>query len=156
MNFLQLEKDLIEFWRIMSNFVELLSEALEERQKSFKDLENDGIISKRAFYQYKTYTPFLPAILKIVNYLKFSLDYFANRVSKNYFKTYKIEQTKFFEKLKARLKNLEISQTQLCNELNIGRTNFSYWKNGSLPKLHNLIDIANYLNCDIDDLLEHD
>ncbi len=139
----------------MSNFVELLLEVLEDNDKTFKDLENDGIISKRSFYQYKTFTPFLPKILEIANYLEVSLDYFANRTDKNNFKKYNINQPNFFNKLKKMLKSLEISQLQLAKDLKIGRPNFSYWNKGSLPKFTTLIEIANYLNCNIDDLLEH-
>lgn len=140
----------------MTNFVELLLDILNEQDKTVRDLENDGVIKKRAFYQYKTYTPFLPSILKIVNYLQVSLDYFADRTQDNNFKRYKINQTSFFEKLNKIMKASHISQSQLANELKIGRPNFSYWSQGSLPKFITLIDLANYLNCNIDDLLEHE
>ncbi len=140
----------------MSNFVELLEDALFENDKTWKDLENAGIICKRTFYQYKTYTPFLTTILKIVNYLEISLDYFTNRTDDNKFKKYKLDQSLFFDNLSKILKSLNISKTQLAKDINIGRPNFSYWKNGSLPKLVTLFDLANYLNCNIDDLLEHE
>jgi len=138
------------------NFVELLSDALLEKGKTWKDLENAGVICRRGFYQYKTYTPFLPSVLKIANFLEMSLDYFTNRVDKNVFKRYKIKQTLFFENLDKIMKSYNISQCQLAKDLNIGRTNFLYWKSGSLPKLITLVDLSNYLNCSIDDLLEHE
>ena len=138
----------------MSNFVEMLLDALHEKGKTMKDLEDNVIIPKRSFYQYKTYTPFLPTILKIVNYLEMSLDYFTDRTSTNNFKAYKLEQKEFYNKLISVMKQAKISQSRLAKDLEIGRHNFSYWKNGSFPKFTTLIEIANYLNCNIDDLLE--
>ena len=138
----------------MSNFVEMLLEALQEKGKTIKDLEDNGIIPKRSFYQYKSYTPFLTSILKIANYLEMSLDYFADRTNVNNFKTYKIEHQDFYLNLMSFIKQAQISQSKLAKDLEIGRPNFSYWKNGSLPKFRTLIEIANYLNCNIDDLLE--
>ena len=139
----------------MLNFVELLNEKLEERDKSIKDLEDCGVIPKNSFYQYKTYTPFLPTVLKIANFLEMSLDYFVNRTPNNNFKEYNLEQHSFFDKLQKMIKFSHSSQIKLAKNINIGRTNFSYWKNGSLPKLITLVDIANDLGCFIDDLLEH-
>lgn len=138
----------------MSNFSELISDVLSEKGKTFKDLENDGIISKRTFYQYKTFTPFLPTILNIAYYLEVSLDYLSGKSQENKFKKYKSNQNNFYENLVKELKILNISQSKLAKELKIGRPNFQYWKNGSLPKFYMLIEIASYLNCDIDDLLD--
>lgn len=138
----------------MSNFSEQLLDILNEQGKSYKDLENANIISKRSYYQYKTYTPFLPTILKIANYLNVSLDYLSGRKSENYFKKYKIEQNGFYNNLSNILEKLKISQSKFSEDLSIGRTNFTYWKQGSFPKYSMLIDIANYLNCDIDELLD--
>lgn len=140
----------------MSNFVEMLEDALEECGKTFKDLEKAGIITEKAFYRYKTFTPFLPTIIKIVNYLKISLDYFTNRSNINSYKKYKENQLNFFENLNKVMKNLKISQTKLSEDLKIGRSNFSYWNNGSFPKLNLLIELSDYLNCNIDDLLDHE
>lgn len=137
-------------------FIELLLDVLKEQDKSFRDLEDNKIISRKSFYQYKNYTPFLPTILKITNYLNISLDYLANRTTKNEFKKYKIDQSGFNAKLEKELKSANTSKSRLAKDLNIGRSNFSYWKNGSLPKFFMLIEMADYLKCSIDDLLEHE
>lgn len=138
----------------MTNFVELLKDVLSENDKTINDLENAGIIPERSFYEYETFTPFLPTILRIANYLKVSLDYFVGKSSKNNYKKYKIDNIKFYEHLCANLKALNITKSKFANDLGIGRPNFTYWKNGSLPKLKLLIEISNYLGCDIDELLE--
>lgn len=140
----------------MSNFKELLSDVLNDKGKSFEDLENANIICKRSFYQYKDFTPFLPKILEIANFLEISLDYLANRTTDNKFKKYKIPQTSFLENLNKQLTIASSSKFKLAKELNLGRANFTYWKNGSMPKFTTLIEIANHLHCSIDDLLDHE
>lgn len=138
----------------MSNFKNLLNDVLIEKHKSFKDLEDAGIISKRTFYHYKNYTPYLPTIIDIANYLKVSIDYLFNRTTSNNFKRYKKEQNTFYNKLMHVIKIANSSQSDVARNIKIGRPNFTYWKNGSLPKLTTLIDLANYFNCSIDDFLE--
>lgn len=141
----------------MEKFSNLVLEILNEQGKTFGDLEKDNIICKRSFYQYKDFTPFLPKILEIANYLQVSLDYLCNRATTtNDFKKYSVKQNLFFDKLNSQLKLSSISKFKLAKDLNLGRANFTYWKNGSTPKLSTLIAIANYLGCDIDDLLEHE
>ncbi|MBQ7798022.1 MAG: helix-turn-helix transcriptional regulator [Clostridia bacterium] len=140
----------------MSNFKELLLDVLNEQHKTFEDLENAGIIAKRVFYQYKNFTPFLPKVLEIANFLKISLDYLADRTTDNIFKKYKIPQTNFLDNLNRQLKIASTSKLKLSKDLHLGRANFTYWKNGSMPKFTTLIEIANYLSCTIDELLEHE
>lgn len=140
----------------MTNFGELLSEMLNEKDKSFKNLEDAGIIKKRTHYQYKTFMPFLPTILSIANFLEVSLDYMVGRTTKNNFKKYNVNEPLFYEHLIRILKKLSITQKKFTEDLSIGRSNLFYWKNGSLPKLPLLIEIANYLGCDIDELLERE
>ena len=43
---------------------------------------------------------------------------------------------------------------KLAKDICIGRSNFSYWKNGKLPKFETLIMFAKYLECYIDDFMD--
>jgi len=138
----------------MSNFYELIFDVLTEQGKTFQDLENAGVVGKNIFYQYKTNTPYLQTVIKIANYLNVSLDYLSNRTTNNNFKEYLQTGDIFYGKFIKLLDELKISQTKLSRDLNLGRSNFTYWSKGSLPKLNTLIEIANYLGCSIDDLLE--
>lgn len=137
----------------MSNFKELLSDVLIEQKKTFQDLEDAGVVSKRTFYQYNNFTPFLPTVIKISNYLKVSIDYLFGIVSYNSFKKYNERQKDFYKKLNSLLKERNISQSKLSKDLSFGRSNFTYWKKGALPKLSTLIELANYFGCRIDDFL---
>lgn len=135
----------------MSNFYELLSDVLNEKGKSFIDLENAGVIAPRTFYQFKKTTPFLPTIVKIANYLEVSLDYLAGRDDNNKFAP--IKQINFYQNLINLMRLSKITQSKLAKELNFGRPNFQYWKNGSLPKFSLLIEMANYFGTSIDELV---
>ncbi|MCM1534149.1 MAG: helix-turn-helix transcriptional regulator [Corallococcus sp.] len=138
----------------MLNFKTLLNNVLVEQNKTFAELENCGVIGRRAFYQYKNYVPHLSTVIKIANHLQVSLDYLTGRTNDNGFRTYKTEQTNFYYKLIGILKSDDISQSEMSREIPVSRPNFTYWKQGKLPKLETLVAIANYLNCSIDDLLD--
>ncbi len=136
------------------NFFTMLNDVLLEQNKTFKDLEFAGIICERTFYQYKIYTPYLPQIIKIANYLEISLDYLAHLSDKNNFKQYKNKPINFYSKLCSNMQQKNISQAKLAKDICIGRSNFSYWKNGKLPKFETLIMLAKYLECYIDDFMD--
>lgn len=138
----------------MSNFSELLLDIMDEKGKSIKDLEESKIIGKNTFYIFSKTYPSLNTIIKIANFLNVSIDYLLDKSTENKFKPYKLEQNNFYNTLSIILKKNNISQTKLCSDLQISRTNFSRWKNGTQPSLEKLILISTYLNCSIDDLLE--
>lgn len=137
----------------MFNNYELILEVLNENGKSIKDLENNKILAKNSFYVFSKTAPSLQILIKIANYLEVSIDYILNRTLENNFRPYKFEQKMFYKKLTDILKSLNVSQSKICKDLNISRTNFSRWKNGTQPSLTKLIAISNYLKCNIDDLL---
>ena len=98
--------------------------------------------------------PSLNTMIKIANFLEMSIDYILYKSEDNHFKKYKLNQTNFYNNLKRNMQLLNISQSQLCKDLNISRTNFSRWNNGTSPSITKLITLTNYLNCTINDLLD--
>ena len=138
----------------MFNFQALLNDVLVEKSKSFHDLESEGIICERSYYQFDEFTPFLSTVIKIANYLEVSLDYLAGRATHNNFRRYKNSQTNISQNIAKVLKERKISQRQLERDTDVSRTNFVRWKNGSMPKFSTLVEIANYLKCSLDDFLE--
>lgn len=139
---------------MLLNYRELILDALVEQGKTIKDLEREGVLGKNTFYIFKNTAPSLKKLIKIANYLKVSLDYMLDKTIENNYKEYNINQIGFYSKLQNLMKYANISQSKFCADLNFSRTNFSRWKNGTLPSLSKLIAISNYLNCSIDDLLE--
>ena len=138
----------------MLNFDELILDAMNEKSKSIKDLENAGILGKNSFYIFSKTAPSLNTMIKIANFLEMSIDYILYKSEDNHFKKYKLNQTNFYNNLKRNMQLLNISQSQLCKDLNISRTNFSRWNNGTSPSITKLITLTNYLNCTINDLLD--
>lgn len=137
----------------MSNFYDLLMDALNEKGKSYKDLIKAGIIKEKAVYDYKLATPYLEQILEIANYLEISLDYLFELKSENHFNHYEIGKINFYKNLSTILSTSNISWRKLSVDLKLSRGNFDNWKKGVLPKIKTLIKLATYLRCDIDDLL---
>jgi len=93
-------------------------------------------------------------MINIANFLHMSIDYILDRTADNRFKKYSLTQSNFYINLKKMM--ISASQLKLCKDLGISRTNFSRWKNGTKPTIAKLILIADYLNCNIDELLEHE
>ena len=88
--------------------------------------------------------------------MKVSIDYIIGNTSERKFKKYKIHQTNFYEIIVTMLKNANLSQRKLCKDLNISKSNFGRWKNGTVPNFSTIIEISKYLNCNIDDILERE
>ena len=138
------------------NYFSLIKDVLNEKNKSILDLEKDKIIKKNIFYEFKYCCPSLDNIISIANYLEVSIDYIFEKTTQNRFQKYKTQQDNIYKKLIEILQTENISQVKFCKDLGISRTNFSRWKNGAQPKLSTIIDITNYLNLTIDDLLERE
>ena len=78
-----------------------------------------------------------------------------NLVDINNFQKYSLDQSAFYDNLETYRKNAKISQSKLAKDLNISRTNFSRWANGTMINIYNLIELSKYFNCNIDALLNH-
>lgn len=138
----------------MANFYELLMEIMNDKNVSIVDLENEKILTKNTFYNFKDNFPSLDNIISIANHLQVSIDYIVGNCDTNKFYKYKKQQTNIYNVLNQILKTSKISQSKLCKDLGISRTNFSSWKNGSTPKFSTLFALSKYLKCNIDELLE--
>lgn len=136
------------------NFKELIIDVLQEKGKTIQDLVEDKVVVKNAIYEYEEFTPSLRNILNIANYLQVSLDYIVGKSSENNFKKYKMEQNNFYNKFDSLLKEMQITKYKLRKDLHISNADFHRWKNGTTPMFSTILQIVEYLNCSIDDLLE--
>lgn len=138
----------------MSNFVDTLKEVLCEKELSRREIAKiTELKNSRLIYNLNNYNPKIETALKIVDFLGSSLDYFERKIdyfSCDYNKDYKIN---FFENLDKARKQQKIKVKTLCEETGIGESTYYDWKNGKLPQYENLITVANYLDCSIDELL---
>ncbi len=140
----------------MSNFIALIKDVLDERDKTAQDLFNDNVISENTFYKFKRRSPNLNTIIKIANYLEISIDYMFNLNSQNNFNKYHENNIDFYNNLMSLLNSCNISQSKFCADLHYSRSNLWRWKRGVNPSIETLLEIANYLNCSVDDLLQAD
>ena len=137
------------------NFYDLIFDVMNEKGITIKDLEQKGVLGKNTFYKFKIASPTLISLIKIANYLRVSIDYIIFQKENNYFKPYSTNQQGFYKNLEQIRVDSGISKLKLCSDLNISRTNFSRWKIGQTPTVYKLIELSQYLDCDIDDLLVH-
>lgn len=138
----------------MIDFITAVANVLFETGRNVNDLFEDNIISKNTFYKYKHRNPNLNTIIKISNYLEVSIDYLFERVDVNNFRPYALEQSAFYYKLTKLIKIQGVSYRQFCKDLNYSKDNINRYKNGVAPSLRTLMEISEYFNCNIDDLLE--
>ena len=107
------------------NYFTIIKDVLNEKTKTILDLENDNVIKKNIFYEFKYCCPSLANIISIANYLELSIDYIFENTTQNNFSKYKVEQNNIYPKIIDTLKSMNISQVKICKDLAISRTNFS-------------------------------
>ena len=131
----------------------MVENVLEEQNLTRQELFTYNVVSVNTFSKYRQHYPSLKTAIKIVNYLKVSLDYLFEFSNINSFNEYKYESLKFYNNLILYIKNKKISLRQFCKELGYSKDNIQRWKNGTQPSIQRLLEIANYFNCSIDDLI---
>ena len=137
----------------MLDFITAIKNVLEEQEKTTQNLFEDKIISENTFYKYKQRCPSLKTLIKILNYLEISIDYFFDSDVENNFIPYEYNPEIFYNNIKTILNSRKISGRQFCKDLNYAKDNLLRWKKGIYPSVQCLIEISRYLNCSINDLL---
>lgn len=137
----------------MINFIDLVESVLQEQQKTKQELFNNKVISQNTFFKYTQRIPSLKTVIKIANYLKVSLNYLFDLCSDNNFKQYNISELNFYKNLTLFIKSKNISYRKFCKDLGYSKDNLNRWKNGVTPSINKLLEIAEYFNCYIDDLI---
>ena len=134
-------------------FIDLVLDVLKENDDNLQRLF-DGVISKSTFYKYRQRWPNLQTVLKIANHLKVSLDYLFKFSNENRFSVYSYSANVFCKNLLQYLENKNLSGRQFCEELNFSRDNILRWKKGILPTIPTLLQISEFFDCTLDDLIK--
>ena len=138
----------------MTDFINLVNNALAEKNKTTADLFNDSIVFKDTFYKYRHRYPSVCTLLKISNYLKVTPDYLLELSDKNdYREAYTFDSEKFYLNLDKILKSKNMSGRIFCRELNYSKDNLLRWKKGTVPSVSSLIQISTFFEVSIGDLL---
>lgn len=140
--------------KIMIDFITYVKDILEEQGKTTQILFENNIISANTFYKYKQRTPSLKTIIKLANYLEVSIDYLFKLTEDNNFTTYSYNSDIFYNNLETMLKSKKLSGREFCKIMQYSKDNLLRWKNGTIPSVQNLLEVANFFNCSINDLLQ--
>ena len=138
----------------MANFNELLLNVLDEKGISLKELYNQKLIPLYTYYHFDKYTPSLQNAMSIANYLNISFEYLFELADENNFTEYKYPPENFYKNLSNAINAQNLTVTKLCKDLGFSKNTYYMWQKGRPPRLSNVISLANYLDCKIDDLLK--
>ncbi len=137
----------------MIDFITAVKNVLQEKAMSVDSLFLNNIISKDTFYKYKHRNPSLKTLIKVANYLEVSIDYLYELTDVNNFYKYSTNQHNFYNYLTTMIKNSNLSNRKFCNEMGYQKDIIGRYKNGVLPSVRTLFEIANYFNMPIDAFL---
>lgn len=136
----------------LSNFKENLVELLKIKEIDSKDLLEKLHLNKNYLYDTADHSTLLESAISIANYLNLSMDFLCDRKSQSDNQFHPRNSEKFLSNLLCMLKQSKISQRTFCRDMALSSSCFTRWKSGS-PYLSTVVDIADYLDCSIDDLL---
>lgn len=137
----------------MIDFIKLVENILEEQGKTKQVLFEDKVVSENTFFKYRHRYPSLSTVMKIANSLNVSLDYMFEFANENHYKTYSVNNIRFYENLTEYIKSKKISSRQFCKDLGYSKDNIIRWKNGTQPTVQRLLEMTQYFGCSIDDLI---
>ena len=137
-----------------NGYYELVKNALDEKGVTIKELNEKNVLKKFVVYSFHDCCPSLENGIKIANYIEMSLDYIFEFTDKNNFKKYKYPQKNFYNLLISYMNDSKITKYKMIQDIKLSYTSFNRWEKGVQPKLSKVIEIAKYLGCNIDDLLE--
>ncbi|MBE7082957.1 MAG: helix-turn-helix transcriptional regulator [Clostridiales bacterium] len=138
----------------MTNFAINLKKYLDERNISLHKFAEMSGFKFTTFYDFmKSDNPLLANVLKIVDYLGTSMDYFEGKTTKfkcNAKKDYKFD---LYTRVKQIMAQTNTTFFKLAADLKMSRTNLTRWRDGDAPKYITIVNIANYFNMSIDEFV---
>lgn len=138
----------------MVDFLDAVYNVLDEKDLNVEILFDNNIISKNTFYKYRKRNPSLQTLIKIANFLEVSIDYLFELCNENHFSRYKTNQNHFYDKLCDLINKSNLSQREFCRRMNYSKANILRYKNGVEPSIRTLLEVSQFFNCQIDELLD--
>ena len=139
----------------LSNFSETLSELMTMNNLDAKNLGSKIKIDKSTIIKYKAKRSFpkLQFAIKISDYFGCSLDYLFG-LSNEYKKRTYLPCPPFFQIFQEILKSHNCTQYRLYTDLDFyDQSVIDWYKGRSIPAMDNLIKIAEYFGCTLDELV---
>lgn len=138
----------------MVDFLDAVYNVLDEKDLNVEILFDNNIISKNTFYKYRKRNPSLQTLIKIANFLEVSIDYLFELCNENHFSRYKTNRNHFYDKLCDLINKSNLSQREFCRRMNYSKANILRYKNGVEPSIRTLLEVSQFFNCQIDELLD--
>ena len=138
----------------MANFGERLAELMIEKQVSSQILAKDIGVTSVCVNRWKRNAREigLADLIALCNYFECSLDYLVGK-SDNDRKPSKKTIPHFGEQIRAVMKVKGANTYKMRKETRYNGKYFHDWDKGSEPQLSTLIELANYFDCSLDELV---
>ena len=140
---------------ILSNFSETLDELIKRRDLTATELGKQIEIDRSTITKYlvKRSLPKLQYAIKIVDYFGCSLDYLFG-LTNDYKERKYLQCPPFYQVFQQLLKSRDCTRYRLFTDLEIHDQIVDDWYYGrSVPSIHNLVRVANYFGCTLDELV---
>ena len=141
----------------LSNFAERLSELILEHELSHEKLATAIGISRPTVIRWtqNNHGISLANALCIADYFECSLNYLIARTdNKLNFKLYPAQP--FYERLREIMNEKGVTWYRIVKDGIVTNNNLSTWKNGTLPLLQSVVDIADYFGYTLDEFIGRD
>lgn len=141
---------------IISKFSERFGDIIFESEKSIFQISKDIGIQSSMLYTWRSAVsiPNLENLIKLADYFQCSIEYLMGRIEEETGRQFNSVLPIFHERLKYYIKQSGKSAYYLCKTAKIHKGSFMRWANGEcVPLPDNLVKLANYFNCTIDQLI---
>ncbi len=136
-------------------FSEVLNDLITQKDMSLRKIAKECGVSASQLSKYlKGYNPTIQIAVKLANYFDCTLDYLCGLTDKeesNINKTYDL--TKFVSRYKEVLKDAGLTNWKFCKKYGMNDSLIRHWQKGEVPRLYNIIFIAENLGVSIDYLI---
>lgn len=137
----------------MSVFGERLNELLVTKGISPEELAKEMGVTLPTVYEWKAGNQiFYSNLIKLCNYLNCSIDFIAGR-SETELDFKPQVPPPFYVAIREMMAKKNITTYQLRKSTRFDGSYFARWKKGAEPYLSTLIELANYFECTIDELV---
>lgn len=139
------------------NFGERLTEIMLDKNINIKELSKRIGVNITTVYRWKqgTIKIFLSKLIKLVEYLKCSIEFIIGR-SEKIIDFIPQSCPPFYDRLRTIMREKQISRYRIAKDTKIDDNYFTTWKKGADPHILSLIILADYLDITLDYLVGRD
>ena len=136
------------------NFGEILTGLMFDKNISSQQLATDLLVSARTVNRWRANESgiTLSLLIKLCEYFNCSLDYLVGKTERD-IRPNKFEVGNFGAQVRKVMKSKGISSYVLRKDTQFSSSRFNDWDKGADPKLNTLLELANYFNCSLDELV---